>query len=254
MLNINLILLFSFLSILSSRAHAWGFKGHQITAQIAELHLTPKAKKEISKILGKKSLSDHSFWADKIAYTPEWKHTQPWHYINITDQGEHESLDTPIPENILSIMRLCVLNLSSEMPASEKKNWLKFLIHFVGDVHQPLHMGRKEDEGGNKIPMVFGKSLNLHSVWDTGLIEKQGLTSAEYVTRLRSQEQKLDELKSKYDEQVLIKENLEIRPFVYSFKDGQIDQAYEAQAIQIIDGRLWTGGLRLAALLNSIFK
>lgn len=250
----KLIVSFSILFFVSNKAHAWGLKGHQITAQIAESYLTPKAKIEISKILGKKSLSYHAFWADKIAYTPEGKYTQPWHYINITDQGEFGSLNTPTPENILSALRLCVSNLSSDIPASEKKNWLKFLIHFVGDIHQPLHMGRKEDEGGNKIPMVYGKSLNLHSVWDTGFIEKLGLTPEEYVIRLRSQERKADELKMIFEEQVLIKENLEIRPFVYSFKDAQIDQAYEAQAIQIIDARLWTGGLRLAALLNTIFK
>lgn len=254
MLYLKIILSLSILFLHSGEAHAWGFKGHQITALIAEGYLTPKAKKEISKILGKKPLSSHAFWADKVAYTPEWQHTQPWHYINITDLGEYEKLETSHPVNILTALRVCVLKLSSEIPDSEKVIWLKFLIHFVGDIHQPLHMGRKEDEGGNKIPMVYGKSLNLHSVWDTGFIEKQGLNSQAYVARLRTQGHKADELTMIFDEQVLIKENLEIRPFVYSFKDAQIDQAYEAKAVQIIDARLWTGGIRLAALLNSIFK
>lgn len=254
MMEIRYIVLCFLLFFLIPRAHAWGLKGHQITVQIAELYLTPKAKRELSKILGKKSLSEHAYWADKIAYTSEWKHTQPWHYISITDQGEYGSLDTPTPENILSALRLCILNLSSDMSASEKKNWLKFLIHFTGDIHQPLHMGRKEDEGGNKIAVIYGKKTNLHSIWDTGFIEKQELTSEDYVIRLRSQNRRTEDLKKNFDEQVLIKENLEIRPFVYSFKDAHIDPAYEAQAVQIIEERLWTGGIRLAALLNKIFK
>lgn len=248
------ILILLLCALQSSQSFGWGQKGHEITVQIAEKFLSKKAKAGIRKILKKETLTQGVFWPDRVAYTKDWKHTQPWHYINVTDEGQFTVHDSHNPENILSALRYCVAGLGSEASTEEKATLLKFFIHFLGDIHQPLHAGRKDDEGGNKISVFFIKKTNLHAVWDTGIIEKQGLTTEDYVARLVSQNRSTEELKGDFQEIVLIRENLEHRPFIYSFSEGTIDEKYEARALEIIDGRLWTGGIRLAAELNRIFK
>lgn len=247
--------LFGLIFFLCSIEHsfAWGLKGHQITVQIAEKFLTPKARKEIGKIFKQEGLSQHAYWADKVAYVKEWKYTAPWHYVSVSDEGEFENEDTSTPDNILKAIQFCSSSLSSDLSQEEKETRLKFLIHLMGDIHQPLHVGRKEDEGGNKVKVYFGKKSNLHSLWDTAFIEKQGLSSEEYVARLVTQNRSVDELNKSFDETILIKENLEHRSFIYSFKDLKIDEKYEKQALEVIEARLWLGGIRLAALLNKIF-
>lgn len=247
---IKLLLTFA-LFISSFHSFAWGPQGHQVTVLIAEKFLTPKAKAEIEKITGGKPLSSFASWADQARNDPEWNHTGHWHYVDMEDNSFMKSME---PLDIVDAIPYCVNNLKRATSKEDKFDWLKFLIHFGGDLHQPMHVGRPSDRGGNDTKVEYGKKMNLHFLWDNGFIEKRGFKPVDYATMLISKSRPQSELRKPFDINSAVSENLALRKFMYSFKDGKIDQAYEEKAFAIMDERLWTGGLRLASLLNSIYQ
>lgn len=239
------------LSIFSLNVYAWGPKGQEITVIIAENHLTPNAKKGIQKIIGNNSrLSKFSTWADQARNSEEWSHTSGWHYINVEDSGSYITS----PEDVTGAIEYSLDQLKSNISIAEKLTWLKFLIHFVGDLHQPMHVGKPQDRGGNSTMVNYGREMNLHFLWDSAIIDRQNLSVVNYVTKLNSRNMSRIPLQKIFTLDEIVKENLLHRKFVYSFKNRMIDQSYEKQSVLIIDERLWTGGLRLAQLLNQLFK
>lgn len=240
---------------LSFNAYSWGPKGQEITVLIAESYLTLKATADIKSILGPNiTLSSFAVWADQARNTTEWNYTGGWHYIDVADSGTYGHEATQLPDDVLEAINYCVDKLKSNITSTEKTTWLKFLVHFVGDVHRPMHVGRPGDRGGNSTQVSYGKTMNLHYLWDTAFISKNSLSPAAYANALKSQNRSQIELTRPFSTDVVIKEDLALRPFMYSYKNGVIDGNYEKQAFQIVDERLWTGGLRLASLLNSIFR
>lgn len=150
--------------------HAGGVDGHRAVDHLAELHLSRRACREVRTLLGPETLVMVSTWPDEIRYSPEFKDTAPWHYVNSplgVDRNSYEqhlrAQPTANAYNQL-LMQLAVLNDRAK-PLAERVGALKFVVHLVGDVHQPLHTGRAEDQGGNKMKVTFrGKETNLHSL------------------------------------------------------------------------------------------
>jgi hypothetical protein len=249
----SLVIMTAFLFSFSS--FAWGPKGQQITVMIAERYLTASAKEKIMKVTGNKPLSFFATWADQARNTNEWNDTGSWHYIDVEDEGRIAQ-PSPLnaPTDVLSALEYCSRNLQSETDVSKKLTWLKFIVHLVGDLHQPMHVGRPEDRGGNLIKVMYGKLINLHALWDSAFIDKKGLSIEDYSKLLISQGRNQEALKNPFNAETVIEENLKFREFLYSYKDDKIDSTYEAKAFVITDDRLWFGGLRLASLLNSLFK
>lgn len=241
-----ILLLVSF--VISSYAFAWGPKGQQITVKVAEAYLTPSAKNKIAVILSGQSLSSFATWADQVRSTPEWSHTSTWHYVDVADAKIQD-------QNVMTAIDNAFEILTSSAENSEKEIWLKFLIHFVGDLHQPMHVGRPDDRGGNSTKVSYdGKNINLHALWDSSFIEKQGLDVDKFVVKLISQNRSMQYLTEEFDSQIVVDENLALRDFLYSFKGNKIDKVYEREAIKVTDDKLWMGGLRLASILNSVFR
>lgn len=239
-----------FLMIISLNAFAWGPKGQEITVLIAEKNLTPKAAKAIAQIIGTNvQLAKLATWADQARNSEEWQHTSSWHYINVDDTGNFITT----PEDVAGAIEYSIEQLKSNLPRDEKLVWLKFLIHFVGDIHQPMHVGRPQDRGGNSTMVQYGREVNLHFLWDSAIIDRQSLSNGNYVIKLDSQNRSKLPLQKPFSTDDIIEENLKHRKFMYSFKNSTIDGAYEKEAISIIEDRLWTGGLRLAQILNRIF-
>lgn len=247
-------LLTLFILTVSSVSLAWGPKGQEITVQISEKFLSPQAKIKINKITKNASLSSFATWADQARNSPEWKQTAGWHYINVDDQGNYDHSSEASPDEVLNAISYCVKNFKSETSDDKKLIWLKFIIHFVGDIHQPMHIGRVEDRGGNSTQVQYGRQMNLHYLWDTGLLDKRGYSVSQYVSALQSQNRPTDMLNVSFDANKVIAENFALRKFIYSFSNGTINKDYEKQGLQIVDDRLWVGGLRLASLLNEITK
>lgn len=163
-------------------SYAWGPHGHRMVGGVAEKYLSNKAKRKLRKFLGDTDLAKFSLWADEIKSDPQWKHASPWHYVNIADGKTYENSPKSPAGDIYTAMEEMEEILKGKKSSLSKAEAIKFLVHLIGDLHQPLHHGRAEDRGGNTIILSwFDESSNLHRVWDSDMIESQGLSYSEYM-------------------------------------------------------------------------
>lgn len=153
-------------------AQAWGFEGHRMIAGLAEQQLTPAAHAEVQRLLALEpgaTMSSVATWADEIRSPVSGR----WHYVNFPkgDCNYEPPRDCPDGACVIEALKTQTALLGSKAGDAERLVALKFVIHLVGDVHQPLHAGYGEDKGGNTVQMqAFGRGTNLHSLWDTGLL------------------------------------------------------------------------------------
>lgn len=253
----NLIILLSCL-LFAGSVYGWGQKGHDVTAYIAECHLTPEAAQKIDKVLNGHSPVYYCNWMDIASHTPEYNYTKTWHYLNI-DEGQ--TLET-MPRNPKGDVLTAVTTLVAELkagglaPEAETEK-LKMLIHLVGDMHCPMHTGHLSDLGGNRVPVVyFGKATNLHAVWDTNLIESAHRWSytewREQIDRLPDDEEMRLQAGTPRDwlleTQAICSEVYDRTP-----EGTKISYDYVNWAAPILEMQLLRGGVRLARLLNEIY-
>ena len=241
----------------------WGQLGHRIVGEIADSYLLAKTKIEIKKILGNESIAMASNWGDFIKSDTSLKYIDVWHYINLEKGLSYEQFrrglkaDTPVTDAYAAIVFLTKELKNRALSAKKKKMYLKLLIHFVGDVHQPLHVSPIGSRGGNDIKVQwFGRGTNLHSVWDSDLIEMQQLSYNEYATHLNhttlSQRKKLqaDPLSEWLYESYTIAQNLHNE---ITETNPRLSYRYDYDHIDLLNQQLLKGGVRLAGLLNEIF-
>jgi hypothetical protein len=241
---------------------SWGFKGHRIIATIAENHLTPQAKSAIKDLLGTQSLADVSTWADELRDDPQYKSTANWHFININPglnfNQFSEAVKSQSKENLYTAFNKSLNDLKSVATSKQQKiDALKFLVHFVGDIHQPMHVSRAEDKGGNTIQVQFyGKGTNLHTLWDSRLLDHQGLEGQQLVDKLESQI-KLPRLPG-YNNDVMrwLFTSYKTSTTLYAEveKNNKLDDEYYNSHLKIVNDNLSWAGVRLAGVLNDIFK
>lgn len=139
---------------------SWGYVGHQVVARIAENHLSPQAKAAIHNLLGSESITEIASWADEVRNEPEYKATASWHFLNLPlglDRADFEkAVRGQNKENVYSAILAQEKVLSDNGASREQKvTALKFLVHFTGDAHQPMHISRAEDKGGNTVQVQF---------------------------------------------------------------------------------------------------
>lgn len=242
--------------LLAGPAMAWGPIGHRAVGEIAQNHLTSKAKRAVEELLAPATLAQVACWADEIRYLPEWKQAEPWHFISI-DDGETLSTTARNPAgDVLEAMERMERTLrDGKASREERAQALKFLVHFVGDVHQPLHVGRRADEGGNKVAVVFnGTPIDLHWVWDALIIRDQGMSYTELARDLDHPTS--DEIANWQRASFAdwIAESQALRAEVYTLPaDGKINYLYAYEHWPTIRRRLLQAGVRLAGRLNAIF-
>lgn len=239
---------------------AFGRIGHQIIGQIAEENLSKNAAKNIQKFAQGKSLAQMSTWADEIRSRPKWRYTAPWHYISIADNENWGSVERkPNGDVLRSLQRFEKVLLDPNTTSKKKWQALAFYVHFIGDIHQPLHVGYGHDQGGNSVKLTwFGKDSNLHSVWDSKLLAHQQLNANEY-TRLLSHitpEQKHNWTGKSYYQWA--DESKDLRANVYQLEvnsaaEYELGADYETANLPLIELRLQQAGIRLAEKLNQIF-
>lgn len=264
------------LILVAVKSFGWGALGHRTVGIIAEANLTPKAKAAVKYLLNNESLGDAANWADAIKSGTTYQQTKTYHYEKVpTGMTYLEYLQNLKPEEralggtveamfvARDILRASAVNRA--VTAQEKVDALKFLAHFVGDIHQPLHSGRPEDRGGNDIKVVWaGAPLNLHSVWDGGMIysghtdlftpatpiDKASIIYGKFLTRVNS---RIVFERSDFDTWVY--ESVAIRESGVYDKSYQTNQAvYQKTMLPVLDNRVLMAGLRLADTLNQIFE
>ncbi|KEO72182.1 S1/P1 nuclease [Anditalea andensis] len=240
-----------------SESFGWGQNGHRVVGQLAEWHINSKTKKQIERILGHESLPMVANWMDEIRSDKNYDHTATWHWVTVPDG---ESYEKSVQEETGDAYErlLIIINELKEGKLSEQqeREYLKMLVHIVGDLHQPLHVGRGDDKGGNDVKVnYFNQETNLHSVWDTKMIEGQNLSFSEIAQHLNRRANK--NLVKEYQKATPIdwlKEAMALRPMVYDVPDNnRLSYEYNYKYYNLVEERLLAGGLRLAGILNDIY-
>ena len=249
----------------ASTVQAWGDIGHRIVAELAWRQLDPSAKAEVERLLkadGSDSLPDVASWPDRLRDNPETrelgKETGPLHYMDFV-QGKCVYVpprDCKDGRCVVGGLEKYVAILGDRHKSNaERAEALKFVVHFVGDVHQPLHAGNRDDKGGNEFQVQFqGKGTNLHSVWDSKMLYTRDLKWNAYADRLAAEgpvalPRPIAPLDNPYAQWA--EESCAIVAQQGFYPDShQIDDAYVADHLPVAELRLREAGKRLADLLN----
>lgn len=254
------ILMMSF----SFQAYSWGLTGHRIVAKIADNHLNEDTRLALKSIFGEEKLEYWANWPDfiKSDTTGKWTHTFQWHYVNIDSGKDYNEFLEALNEMTVPNIHNQIKALSEKVkdPATsleEKKTAIVFLIHLVGDMHQPLHVGRYQDLGGNRINLsYFGKEVNLHSLWDDHLVDFQKYSYSEYARILDIKtKSEVNQIQSGTLEDWLY-DSYEAVEEIYAKTraNSMLSYDYNYQFTHLMERQLLNGGLRLAKVLNDILS
>lgn len=256
------VIIISICLYLPLQSSAWGLLGHRIVGQIADSYLTKSAKKGVAAILGNESVAMISNWPDFLKSDPAYKYLNSWHYVNIK-QGMTQEFVINFLENDTAVNAYTKINWlkgelkKKETGSAEKKLYLSLLIHIVGDIHQPLHVGRPDDLGGNKIKVLwFNDSYNLHQVWDEALIDFQQLSYTEYSNAINHTTKEQRKTWQEQKMSVWFWESYQVAEQIYGDVKGTEDKLsyqYNFKYKAILEAQLLKGGVRLAGILNEIF-
>lgn len=261
------------------RAEAWGPSGHRIVALVAMRHLSPQARRAVRGILDQQTLADVANWADDVR--DERPETARWHFVNLPRGATAFSRARDCADAdgqpgcaVVAIERHAAV-LSGDRPGNRAEA-LKFIVHFVGDMHQPLHVSFADNRGGNNIRLrFFNRESNLHRVWDSGIITRAGLTDAEFAAELEFM------LRDETGEEEFGVMGATTRQRIAQLQRGSLDdwanesfalaqsnaydgvaedgsarlgQAYYDRNWKVVDIQLLKGGLRLARILNASLR
>jgi hypothetical protein len=244
---------------LATPAYAWGPIGHRVTGAIAERNLSGVARANIRLLLGEEDLAEAATWPDDMRSDPAdfWQKTaNPWHYVTVKEGDIYKPSDAPAEGDAMTALSRFTATLRDPKASTEDKRLaLRFIVHIIGDLHQPLHAGGGNDRGGNDVKVTwFGRTTNLHAVWDSTMIEQRSLSYSEladWLSRSITPEQTI--LWSQRDPQVWLRESIALRKTIYP-ADPALSWDYAYQHRGEVDGRLQRAGIRIAAYLNRLFE
>lgn len=248
-----LIILLALFAI--SESFGWGATGHRTTGYIAEQVLNAKAKKRIAAILEQESIAMASTWMDDIRSDSTYDYTVIWHYTTIPDGKKYEDVEAnPEGKLVMMIEKITQELRAGKLSAKQEKEYLKFLIHLVGDIHQPLHVGKPGDKGGNDVKVKwFGRDTNLHTVWDSQMIDDTKLSYTELAQSLIKPDNAVIAKWQSSSVRDWALESMTYRPQVYDVGNGSLGYQYTYKYFSIARMRMLQAGLRLGGLLNSIY-
>jgi hypothetical protein len=250
----KILFLFLILTVIYSECHAWGGVGHKITAKIAYSQLNKATKDSLASYLGENTIEDASVWMDEVRSNHEYDYQKPWHYINIEKGASYDPAST---DNIVWELQKVIAELKerSKYPKEKIAIDLKILIHLVGDLHQPLHVGYGSDKGGNTIHVTFlAENTNLHKVWDSEIIKEKHITEQSCLELLPNYSKKDIAKIEKLDVIGWMNESRSYLSAVYAFQNDAIDQNYIDTNSKTIEKLLLFSGLRISSVLEAVFK
>ena len=246
-------------------AFGWGPEGHNLVARLAAAHLTPAAAARVAEILGPgTTMASISSWPDQIRR--ERPTTGPWHYVDIPIDKPHLDMARDCPKGDCVIARIAEFEKVVVDPAAtavQRREALMFLVHFVGDMHQPLHCSDNKDRGGNEVKVdLFGRNSNLHSVWDGGLLGRMGqedqlferFSSDLTEKRARKWGKGTVEAWAEQSHKAAQKVVYGKLPKTPAGGPVKLDAAYERAADPVIKAQIEHAGARLAMVLNTTLR
>ena len=231
---------------------AWGKRGHNLVALIAFSMLDADCKQTIRQYLGNMSIEEASTWMDDIKGDHEYDYMKKWHYVNIDKGSRYERTSEP---NVVTELNRVINELEHKQTLSGEqiKLDLLVLIHLVGDLHQPLHVGYGSDKGGNEVHVTYkNHSSNLHKVWDSEIIESENITLNDCLLQLRTYSKNQITDFSAINVDNWIAEPRAQLDNVYNFSDGTIDAVYISRSKNFIEDDILIAGIRLSSVLKKI--
>ena len=254
-------LLLAALVCATAQLHGWGPQGHRLVAMVANNHLSPAARQTVRALLGNETLADVAVWADQYVADGH-RETAPWHYVNLPSDGRPyvSTRDCPRSDCVVDRIRENQSRLANRsLGRADRAMALRFIVHFVGDLHQPFH-AIGVSRGGNGIPIVaFGsqtcgradldRGCTLHGLWDSELIGHRRLRDGAYAAELERQISAQRWRASGSPVDWAMESNAIARAALLP-AGGDAGEAYYRAHIAQIDERLAFGGLRLARMLN----
>lgn len=243
---------------LSSGAYGWGATGHRVTGSIAEQYLAPETERRVKALLGEQDLARAATYADDMRSSPDlfWQKTaSPWHYVTVPAGKRYTDVGAPPQGDAAQALSQFAATLrNANASVDEQRLALKFAIHLIGDLHQPLHVGNGTDRGGNNVKLQwFGEPSNLHRVWDTNMIASTDLSYTELSRWLdRGITPALREQWREPNPLVWIAESAALLPDVYP-AGKNLGYDYRYAHLPTLERRLSQAGIRIAAWLDWIY-
>lgn len=254
-----LLTLFTFTHLITDLENEkWGQIGHYVTGEIAEYHLTDTARERVNSVLGNTSMALATVWMDDIRSDDSYNYTSTWHWTTIPngmtyeESGDYQEEDG----NIVWALETLIAELKEGgLSETDEREKLKMVMHMVGDIHQPLHVGTGDDRGGNDVRVQWmGGNSNLHRVWDSDIINSFQMSFTELA----------QELNTATPEQIIKWQQATVRDWAHesmSYRDQVYDlpsnvrlgYEYRFYNKDIVYLRLLQAGVRMAGVLNDIY-
>jgi hypothetical protein len=256
-------------TLIVSPAFAWGKTGHRVVAALADAQLSGLSRAHVKELLGVESLAEAGAWPDEMRSDPSpfWQKTAtPWHYVTLS--GIIYDQAPPEGDALEALRRFRTTLKDPNASLGDKQLALRFVVHLVADLHQPLHVGKCCDRGGNDVKVTwFGKPTNLHAVWDSQIVDEEQLSYTELTEKLARHTSNRDAIawwdinprdwvseSAQYREQIYAA----IPPARKPARKGEeafpdLSYSYIYKFTPLMERRLKQAGVRLAAYLNAIY-
>jgi len=232
---------------------AWGNKGHAFVAEVAFKYLDRKTKKTVLQYLDGMTIEEAANWMDNIKKDHSYDYMKPYHYANF-DKGTN--VIEVNGDNIVYQLNKTIAELRNKQKLSKEeiKTKIEILLHLVGDLHQPLHVGYGSDKGGNSAQINYrDKGTNLHSFWDYGIIESKNITLKDC---LKSNKFCKKEIRNIQQINVVLwsVESRGLLDQIYNTGGNKVSDEYVNTNAVLIENQILKAGIRLAAVLKEVFK
>ena len=248
------------LFVFSSMCYGWSQEGHLIIVRIAESYLTPKTKAAVAELLGKETPCDVAVWADYIRTQPGYEWTKPLHVASVPDNASKFNMERDCKHgcNVSAILKFTDILEKKTASRKEQVEAIKFLFHFVGDIHEPIHVTSRDQDKINGIELkFFSEPISLHKIWDAYILLRAVKTWESYADDLQKKitPEQFAKWSAVTDPAIWADESHAVTvKYAYDIpKDKKIDQAYCDRCLPVLNERLQQGGVRLATRLNAIF-
>ena len=245
------------ISVIKASNPDWGATGHRTIGKIADDYLKGKTKRKIAELIDGQSLAFVSTFGDDIKSDKRYDEFYTWHYINMPLDQNYEDSEKSTNGDLVSGINYCIKIIKDNTSSNEDKAfYLKLLIHFIGDLHQPMHVGLVEDKGGNDFKLQwFYKDSNLHSVWDREMIDSYGMSYSEIAENadiLNKNQVKAIQEGSLVD---WVNDTHKLTRQVYANvkPNDNLRYSYSYDNFETVRAQLQKGGIRLAKVLNDLF-